>query len=161
MSGQVPETFALLRSCLEYAAYGLYLYKNPALGATWLDRHQDADALRAMRKEFLAINVQKAVEAVDTRLGQVYRVLYDRAIDFGAHPNVMGVAGSMLMDEQPDKIMINHLYLHGDDNALLMALKSTAQTGLTSLHIFQHVFPERFLILGVRDTLMKLRTLNL
>jgi hypothetical protein len=161
MSGQVPETFVLLRSCLEYAAYGLYIYKNPALGVTWLDRHRDAGTLRAMKKEFLAINVQKVVESVDARLGQVYRILYDRAIDFGGHPNVMGVAGNMAMDEQPDRIMLNHLYLHGDDDALLMALKSTAQTGATSLHIFQHIFPERFMILGVRDTLMKLRTMNL
>jgi hypothetical protein len=161
MAGQLPETFVLLRSCLEYAAYGLHIYKNPALGVAWLDRHRDAEAFRAMKKEFLAVNVQKEIESVDTRLGQIYRTLYDRAIDFGGHPNVRGVAGNMAMDEQPDRVMMNHLYLHGDDDALLMALKSTAQVGVTSLHIFQHVFPERFMILGVRDTLAKFRTMNL
>jgi hypothetical protein len=114
-----------------------------------------------MKKDFLAINMQKEVESVDARLGQIYRTLYDRTIDFGGHPNVMGVAGNMAMDEQPDRITLPHLYLHGDDLALLMALKSTAQVGATSLHIFQHVFPERFMILGVRDTLAKLRTMNL
>ena len=65
------------------------------------------------------------------------------------------------MDEQPDRITLTHLYLHGDDDALLMGLKSTAQVGAASLHIFQHVFRERFMILGVRGMLEKLRTMNL
>lgn len=161
MAGQVPETFVLLRSCLEYAAHGLYIFKNPELGITWLDRHQDAVAMRAMKKAFMAINVQAVVASVDVRLGEVYQTLYDRAIDFGGHPNVMGVAGNMAMDEQTDRIMIKHLYLHEVDDALLMTLKSVAQVGTTSLHIFQHAFQERFMLLGVREMLILLRTKNL
>jgi hypothetical protein len=51
----------------------------------------------------------------------------------------------MAMDEQTDRIMLTLTYLHEDDDALLMVLKSTAQVGVTSLHIFQHVFTERFI----------------
>lgn len=161
MAGQCPETFVLLRSCLEYAGYGLHIHKKPELGVTWLDRHQDADALREMKKRFLAIDVQKVVASVDSRLGQIYEELYDRAIDFGAHPNVRGVTGSMTMDEGPEQTKLMHIYLHGDDLALASALKSTAQAGLTSLHIFQHVFPVRFQLLGLRERLAELRKRNL
>jgi hypothetical protein len=37
------------------------------------------------------------------------------------------------------------------------ALKTTAQVGITSLHIFQHVFPERFIPLGLPRTLMRMQ----
>lgn len=161
MAGQCPEAFVLLRSCLEYAGCGLHIHKNPGLGITWLNRHQDANALRAMKKQFRAIDVQKVVASVDSRLGQIYDELYERAIDFGGHPNVRGVTGSMTMDEGPEQTKIMHMYLHGDDLSLGHALKSTAQTGLTSLHIFQHVFTERFQLLGLRDRLAELRKRNL
>ena len=37
------------------------------------------------------------------------------------------------------------------------ALKSTAQTGLCSLHLFQWIFKARFALLGVSETLAALR----
>src|SRR5713101_7380058 len=42
-SGQLPETYTALRSCLENGLYGLYLSKNPGSRETWLRRH-DSDA---------------------------------------------------------------------------------------------------------------------
>ncbi len=61
MGTQLPETFVLLRSCLEYAAYGLHLHVNPSLGETWLKRHDDAAALRAMKNAFLGVEVEKTI----------------------------------------------------------------------------------------------------
>jgi hypothetical protein len=50
------------------------------------------------------------------------------------------------------------IYLHGNDMPLRHCRKSTAQAGVCSLHIFQHIFSERFMLLGIRDKLIKLRT---
>jgi hypothetical protein len=161
MAGHAPETYALLRSCLEQAAYGLYIFKNPELGFKWLDRHQDADSMKAMKKAFLAVNVAKEVECVDSKLGEIYHTLYERTIDFGGHPNVMSVTGNMTMKHQEDRVVFTHLYLHGNDDAMAMALKTTAQVGITSLHVFQHVFPERFMLLGLQETLMRIRAQGL
>jgi len=161
MSGQVAETFVLLRSCLEYAAYGLHIFKNPALGETWLNRNEDAASLKAVRRAFRAIDVQKTVAGAEARLGEVYEQLYERSINFGAHPNVLGVTASMTMQRDTDQTQLQHLYLHDDDLTLAMGLKSTAQVGATSLHIFQYVFQERFMLLGVRELLMELRKQNL
>src|ERR1700738_3017984 len=38
MGTQLPETFVLLRSCLEYAGYGLHVNVNPRLGEIWVRR---------------------------------------------------------------------------------------------------------------------------
>lgn len=51
-SGQIPECYALLRSCLENALYGIYLAKNPDSRETWLRRHDSDQHKRKVRNEF-------------------------------------------------------------------------------------------------------------
>jgi hypothetical protein len=60
VSGQVADTFPLLRACLEYALYALHIFTNPALGATWLRRHDDEASLKAVRQQFTNSGVLKA-----------------------------------------------------------------------------------------------------
>jgi hypothetical protein len=157
MGTQLPETFVLLRSCLEYAAYGLHLNANPSLGETWLKRHDDAAALKAMKKAFLGPEVEQTIVAKDKELGPVYKDLYERTIDFGGHPNLRGVVSNMLLKETADKRELQPVYLHADETIVLHALKTTAQVGVCSLHLFQHVLAERFLLLGIREKLIELR----
>lgn len=147
--GQVPETFPLLRSCLEYAFYALHINRNIELGRTWLLRHQDADSLRAMKKSFKHVEVMATLEKCDPKLHGILSQLYEATIDFGGHPNERGVSGSMTMDESPGRKTFLTKYLHGDDVALLAGMKATAQVGLGSLSIFEKIFPERYAILGI------------
>jgi hypothetical protein len=149
MAGQSPETFVLLRSCLEYSGYALQIHQKPTLDMIWLRRHKDDDALRAMRKQFTYENVKKAVQSTDAGLGSWYSQLYERAIDFGAHPNAKGVTLSMSWDE-------GSIYLHDDNLALHHCLDSTARTGLCSLYVFQHVLSEQFISLGLGKKLQEL-----
>jgi hypothetical protein len=158
MGTQLPETFVLLRSCLEYAAYGLHVNANPTLGETWLKRHDDADALKAMKKAFQGVEVEQTIVQTDTELGRIYKALYERTIDFGGHPNLRGVLSNMLMEESAEKRQLQPIYLHANETTVLHALKTTAQIGLCSLFLFQHVFPERFLLLQLRPKLTELRS---
>ena len=107
MGTQLPETFVLLRSCLEYAAYGLHVNANPQLAETWVRRHDDAGALRAIKKAFLGVEVEETVVATDKGLGRVYKELYERTIDFGGHPNTRGVVSNMLFQELPISVSYN------------------------------------------------------
>jgi hypothetical protein len=157
MGTQLPETFVLLRSCLEYAGYGLHVKVNPRLGEIWVRRHDDAAALRAMKKAFQGVEVEETIVATDAELGRVYSELYERTIDFGGHPNLRGVVTNALFQELPDKRQAQLIYLHGNETTIAHALKTTAQVGLCSLHLFQHVFPERFLLLQLREQLIELR----
>jgi hypothetical protein len=157
ISGQVPDTFPLLRTCLEYALYALHINRNPGLGETWLRRHDDETSLKAVRNKFANATVIKTLEGVDANLGSSVKALYERTIDFGAHPNEQGVAGSMTMDETPGRKTFGGVQLHGDDLAMVHGLKTTAQIGVGALSIFERIFETRFRLLAIDSELMQMR----
>lgn len=157
IAGQEPETFVLLRSCLEYAAYGLFINKNPQLAETWIRRHDNALSLKAVRDAFKAKTIAQTVGSVDRKLGDIYSNLYDNAISFGAHPNERGLSGSTRLEKTAGESKFLQIYLENDDVFISHGLNAIAQVGLCSLYIFQHVFTERFEILGLRESLQELR----
>ena len=149
MSGQVPETFILLRGCLENTLYALHINRNPDTGEIWLKRHEDDESLKATKGEFTYRNVIGTLEKTDKSLCSTTRHLYERTIDFGAHPNERAFSSSLKIIEGEDRTEYKQLYLSGNNLQLDHALKSTAQVGLTSLYIFRHIFKERFDIIGL------------
>lgn len=157
MATLLPEAFVLLRSCLEYSGYALHVHDHPQLGPTWLGRNDDTEGLKAMKKAFQGVAVQKTITAKDRRLGEVYSELYERTIDFGGHPNLRGVLTNARLVETDKKREIQSVYLHANETAVAHSLKTAAQIGLCSLHIFQHLFAARFQLLGLRNELMRLR----
>jgi hypothetical protein len=156
-SGQAPDAFPVLRACLEYALYALHINTTPPLGEVWIRRHDDEDAKRRVRREFQHVTVMETLRARDAILHPIIEQLYDRAIDFGAHPNERAITGSMTLQEQPDRVVIQQIYLHGDSLSLDHVIKTSAQIGLGSLCILRHIFRERFDILGLRDVIDQLR----
>lgn len=152
-SAQIPESYALLRSCLENALYGLYLAKNPESRETWLRRHDDATAKKKVKDEFKIVMLLGLAAAVDGKEGAVAKVLYERTIDFGAHPNELALMQTLKINESPDSIEFKSSYLDEDSVALRLALKTTAQVGVCTLSLFHAVYPERFNILGLTDLL--------
>lgn len=157
MSGQVPDAFPVLRACLEYALYALHINANPALGEVWVRRHDDAASLRRVRQDFTHAAVIATLGAKDANLHSIIQQLYERSIDFGAHPNERAITGSMTIQREPGRVELQQIYLHGDSLSLDHGLKTTAQVGLGSLCIFQHIFLERFRILGIQDMIDQLR----
>jgi hypothetical protein len=146
-----------LRSCLENAGYAQLIGSDIALAETWLRRHDDPETLSASKRAFQAGRVTEAIAEADGKLAAVYDELYQRTIDFGGHPNERAATGSMKLEEAPGVRHYQQVYLHGDGVPLLHALKSAAQIGVCSLHVFQHIFKERFQILGIRERLIELR----
>ena len=138
MAGQLPETFVLLRSCLEYSGYTLLIHRKPGLEMVWLRRHKGGDALSKMRHAFTATNAKKAVQLTDPGLGDWYSSLYESAIDFGGHPNPKGIM-PIINDDSYSQID-----LHEDGLFLRHCLDSTARVGVCSLYVFHKIFPERF-----------------
>ena len=54
-SGQIPECYALLRSCLENALYGIYLANDPDSRETWFRRHDSDKHKKKVRNEFMVL----------------------------------------------------------------------------------------------------------
>jgi len=157
MSGQVPEAFPSMRICLEYALYALHINLHPGLGETWIARHDNSDSLRAVRREFKYCTIIKTLQRQDNHLCSIVTQLYEKTIDFGAHPNERAITGSMEMHQGDKETRLMQIQLHGDTLSLDYVLKTTAQTGLGSLCIFQLLFKERFQILGLNSVIDRLR----
>lgn len=115
LSGHASAVYPLLRAALESACYGLLIHARPELGDIWKSRHANPEARKAQRK---AITFEQALKALKPRsqvLHDAAQELYDGAIDFGAHPNPMGVFPHMSIDEErtDELVSVSMTALHG------------------------------------------------
>ncbi len=158
LSGQATETYACLRAVLENALYGFYLSRNPASCETWLRRNESDAAKRAVRDEFTIRRLLEALKAADAQEGNVAEALYNETIDYGAHPNERALIQAFKMEKGEGRIEFQVGYLAGGDSpASLLALRRAAQVGVSVLSVFSLVYRERFDILGLNDTIRRLR----
>ncbi len=156
-AGELPETFGLVRACLECAGYALHIARVPNAGTVWLNRHDDAAALRAAKDMFTVAAVKATIRSANNKAADIFEHLYGTAIDNGGHPNERAVTGNMTLVEGAGRIEMQHTFLHGDGVQLDYALITAARTGICALVILKEIFPERFDLLGVSDEILKLR----
>jgi hypothetical protein len=149
MSGEAPETFPLLRACLEYALYAVHINRNSGHGEIWLRRHDNEAARTRAKRTFQHVAVMETLESVDATLAGQIKSLYERSIDFGAHPNERAMTGSMTIEEVSDGRVFSAVYLHGDRLVLGHLLKTTAQVGVGALLLLSIVFRNRFTLLTI------------
>jgi hypothetical protein len=164
LAGQVVESFVMMRSCLEYAGYALAIFADPKLDSirareeVFIRRHFDAGSLKAQKEEFTMSNVRQAISSLDKGLGEIYKSLYERTINYGAHPNPHGMLSAMTYERDGDKsATITTLALTTDPIITTFSMKSVAQVGLTALSIFQRIFAKHFDDLGIPDRIEALR----
>jgi hypothetical protein len=157
LAGQLVEAYAVMRLCLEFAGYGLHIFEDPALGMTWINRHQDQTSFGGSIGEFTRGKIRATISTHDSKLSDVYEMLYLRAVDFGAHPNERSVSGAMNIVDETDQSRFVHAHLQGPGLAMEHALKTTVQVGVCALRLMQFFAPARFELLGVKHRLQTLR----
>lgn len=157
MSGQAAETHASLRLCLENGLYGLYLAKNPSSRETWLRRHDSEQATRRVRDEFMIRSLLDTLRAMDGKEAAVAEQLYERCIDYGAHPNERALTLSLKTETGQDTVDFRIVYQTEDPMMFRACLKTAAQVGVSVLGIFRLVFKERFDLTGLTDELNRAR----
>jgi hypothetical protein len=158
LSGEAAESYMVLRGCLENSLYGLHIYSKPDTAALWLKRDEGPKGLGKCKAEFTIANVFSSLKKADPRVSDVAHGLYDRAIEYGAHPNPQALLTNLRADDVENRgRKFTLTYLGGDSPSLRLCLKTTAQVGVCSLMIFRIVLKARFDILGISDDLEKLR----
>lgn len=155
-STQLPEAYMVLRGCLESSLYGLFLREHPELAEVWLKRHDDEASKGRVKNEFQIGRMLDLLDAKDAATGRAARALYERTIDYGAHPNERALTQNLRMTKEVSATKFVRNYLIGDGDALRLCLKTTAQVGVSSLRIYQLVLPERFDLLGLSEELQRL-----
>jgi len=156
-SGQIPETYIVLRACLENSLYAHYIHAHPKLAVPWLNREVDQPSKKVVRDEFAAGRVLKCLEQADAETGKIARALYERTITYGAHPNPYSILSQTRISEDGPTVTESLGYLECGTPPHVMCMKTCAEVGLCCLHVFNRVFPERFKILGLWESVLQLR----
>ncbi len=157
LAGQIPEAYAVLRSCLENSLYGIYLWKNPKSKVTWLNRHKDAASKKKVKNEFKIGTMLDLFDSIDKRNGPIIRNLYEQTIDYGGHPNERAILSTIKKTQEMDSIRFDSTYLDGDTLPFRACLKTSAQIGIASLLVFYNIFRIRFDLVGLPDQINRLK----
>ena len=157
VSGQVAESYPILRSCIEASLYGFYMTYNPNSRFLWANRHDDEKSKNACRNEFAAGKLLSFLKGVDKNLYSTVFQLYERTIDLGGHPNEQSIFSNLRRSESEEFIRFDLVYLAADRPTLRASLLTAAQVGITVLDVFRTIFCERFDLLDLSHQLDELR----
>lgn len=157
LGGQLYEAQALLRLCLEHASYGFFIGSDTARWTRWMRRNDDEKSRKLVREEFTAGAIRRAIKKADVKIGGHFEFLYERLINFGAHPNEQGFSMSTKLRKEPGETHILSIYLHDDGVPLDFALKNTAQIGICALQIAYLIYPTRMQLQGILQDLDGIR----
>ena len=135
--------YALQRSCLENAGYAHLIANDSTLSESWIRRDDNDDSRKLIRRTFTQTAIRDSIATKDTKLSEIYQALYERSIDFGAHPNEKAVTSSLVKDSLKTKT-IQFKLLTGEGLALDHSLRSAAQVGLCVLKVFGTIFKTQF-----------------
>jgi hypothetical protein len=133
------DSYPLQRACLENAGYARLISTSPELSKQWLNRDADPEA----KNRFSNRAIREAIAAEDAALARIYQELYERTIDFGAHPNEKSVV-SNIIEGSVETGTLQFRMLAGDDMSLKLGLRTCAQVGICSLKILNLIFSEQF-----------------
>jgi hypothetical protein len=154
--GQLSPAYMVLRGCLEESIYAFYFNCHPELAETWMKRMESEESKKKVRQKFRPADILAELQQADKELGQMTRVLYELAIDWGAHPNINGLASTTEITDTEEKLLITIQYSSGDTPAFRQCLNVTASVGVCSLFIFRRIFLEKFLQLHINEELEKI-----
>ena len=153
MSGQISEAQALNRAAIEQAWYALHIAKDPAgwpRAEMWLRRNESDAAEDTCKTEFTVAKVRHTHESLDADTAKDLHYLYKQTINFGAHPNQMGVMSQIRKAEDANKIVFNVGILAPDPHGVMATMKVTTAVAIGVFRIFGLIYPERFAIVGLQ-----------
>lgn len=152
-SGQHPESFALLRSCLEHSLYAVYFFKYPHLQETWGKRHDNEAAKKTVKKQLKITDMIALAEGINKSRGKEAKALYELTIDMGAHPNLFSIIQTVRFSECRNDVD----YLSSNQDNLDYSLGVSIRVGVCVLSLFELIYSNRFSIMGLSDILLELR----
>lgn len=153
LSGQLAESYPVLRAALESALYGLLIARHPEFAQIWLERDEGPRQREKVRRIFAAGRLLAALDEESRRVGSAVRDLYGRTLGYGGHPNQQALLQSLQLDREGTKLRLQLNYLTVESTAHQLCLRTVAQVGASVLEIFRLVFSERFDLVGLSDEL--------
>lgn len=147
-SGQLTESYAQLRVCLENGLYAFYMYQDSSLIQIWENRHKSEKDKKLCRKKFQISEIIKKLKNINSKIGNDAEHLYEVCIDYGAHPNQRALSPNVRVVN--DKVRT--LIFNDDDGFMRACLSLNTSVGLTALDIFNLIYFKDFekINIGIR-----------
>lgn len=154
LSGATPQVVPLLRHALECAMYGYCFEKDRPTFIAWRDREKGKKEKELARAKLSSGKLIRIVEAEDESLAQIVRILYDELVSMGSHPNVMQVEPitKFYFEEGNETGEAKVGVLFGDTERAT-AFVWIGYTYEATMRLFQKVWPDDFLLLGIEASL--------
>ena len=156
-AGDLYSSMSVQRSCAETSAYALVLARDDQALDKWMARTDSDDTKKEARNSFIHSKIIKIIRKDDVDLEKTYDTIYQRSIDFGAHPNSSGIFTSTEIERKDGNTHIKQAGLHGPGTQFTLGLKSTSQVGVFLIRICELIWPERVQLLSLYDELWALR----
>lgn len=152
-SGQLPESFSLMRAALENALYAFHIDNDSELSNIWMNRNKTLKSKKDCKNKFKITPILKKYEKHDAFNGPVANKLYKYTIEHGAHPNPQSFFSNLeIKEDEKNKILLT-LQLNTNEIPLRHAVVNVARTGSCCLLIFENIYQERFKSSGVSENI--------
>lgn len=151
MGTQAQEAYMVMRGALENALYGYYIFQNPDLAEVYLKRDENEQTKTEMKNKFRNRAIIELLKKDDTKLGSAVEALYERTIDFGAHPNEKSLSASFKKIDLEKAVRFEVSYLTGNPLVIELGMKTAIQIGIACVKLGELILPKRFKIVGLSD----------
>jgi hypothetical protein len=159
LGGELYETHVVLRAEIEQAWYALHIAKDPApttRAEVWLRRNEDAAALSRCKAEFSIRSVRSTHEALDASTARDLHGLYERLIDFGGHPNQLGLLAGLTKSDAEKTTTYHVPVLCTDPLPMAVATHAVVAVAVGALKVFQAIYATRFQLVGLDTEIAEL-----
>jgi hypothetical protein len=141
-SGQMTETWVLLRALIENCLYAFYMFESPERADIWVNRHKDEDSKKKCKDTFKVGSIWVELKIRSKRTANEAKTLYDKAIDWGAHPNERSLFPNIV--PKPNSSGLSLCLVNANPAFIRASVIYTIRTSLFTFRIFNLVFPEVF-----------------
>jgi hypothetical protein len=159
MSGQIGEAYVLIRAAIEQSWYALHMATGEDAERRtdiWLRRNESDAATASCKSEFTIRNVRSTHEGLDPVAAAEMKDLYEKLIDYGAHPNQMGIFTSLSSKETHTEVSFQVGILYPAELPVLVTVRLAMAVAIGALKIFQLIYPERFRLVDFDSEIQRL-----
>lgn len=156
-AGDFYGSMPVQRSCAETAMYAVVLAKNKDAEQIWIEREDSPESKQKTKNFFAHAKIKSTLRSIDQDLEAVYDTIYQRTIDYGAHPNSSGIFANTVLEECDGNTHVKQVGLHTRGTEFDFGLKSVVQVGVLLIRACDLIWPERVQLLGLSDEMWSLR----
>lgn len=141
-SGQLTETWVLLRALIENSLYGFYILGNPKRAEIWTNRHENEDSRNDCRNTFAIGKIFSELRDRSTAIAQESQDFYNKSIDWGGHPNERSLFPNIVLKQDDSGYALR--FVNPEPGLIRATIIATIISASLTFRIFALVFPRVF-----------------